>query len=928
MKSFQWIRSAFNLYPEEIKKTGHFGLLAFLWSFGASCSVTLFDGLFLETLGPKKLPEAYAVIALCLISISILLFKGLKVMSLKSLFRCVLIGTILIYAAGILLIRFWPSQNDLWVFALKVFAAVGYAALSITFWSFIDEYYDLQDAKRIYTLVMAAVFTGAIASGSVISFCVEHIGTTGLMICMKIAFITAHFVLVMICKKHAAVHDELEEISSASKNKNGFKEVVKQMIKSPYVFALVAVNMFAQLLWNVTEFNYMSSFTYQFDGKPTYELIEFLGSVKAWISLANVTFMLFLYSRMVRKLGLNNSALVPCGCFLALYAAWQWHASFAMAILGIIAVEGILFTIEDNNFNLLLNITSDKIKRPLRIFIEAFVEPASILIAAGLLSIEVSAIIIGGLLAFLGTLSAFVLKKGYRPAILENLKSKAIRFDKTVEARLGKLSRKEKKRQVEHLLKSETPPEILAELLIHLGSDHDFLKLIDTSAYLNTTALKKVISTLDKASWKNRDLFFKACEKLLEKIPENDSSLKPTLLLLLADARYIEPDEAIKLLEDPNPRIQAAAILALDHAGHSLALDKAYEQRTFALFCLQKLLSSKDPETLSMGLFIQAQMKYESDIKLLLPYLEHKDNRVQIAAARSINALIHKEHAEFAPSILKALGKAASLALRLEIISILEVILDPNPDFISAFAKTTERFGPKEKRAVAIAIQKSDVEEEMLLPLLQDEHKELGPRLILARAYSYKWPKAFRKALKSIVVPEIHRASIYFYSAHVSRNEPLSEALLGSFNRTIDFVIHLLALGGSVEDSDLITHALRSESERVHSHALETIEKTCEAKIFRLLEPLIDDRPIDEKLKRLESRLPDALVEGSKGTLDYLEASSFVSDRLIALHEKVRTKKLKPSKMLQSLRSEDQKNPLFQHFVCEVQSQGNVHESH
>jgi len=922
MKRIQFLKSAFSLYPDEIKKTLHFGWLGFLWSAAGACAVTLFDGLFLETVGPKHLPGAYGYIAIGLITSSFFLFKGLKVLSLKGLLRSVIWTNFSLYALALVLIYTMPGFNSAWFYGYKVISTIGYASLSITFWSFVDEYYDLQDAKRIYTLIMAAEFAGAIFSGALISLSIDWIQSGGVVFATLTLLALCQVILQIITKKYSPVHDDLEEVISLAKKSLGFKSLAKRILKSPYVLSLIGVNIGAQLLWNVTEFNYMTSFTEHFHGESSYELIEFLGSTKAWISLGNMLFMLFAYSRMIRRVGLNNSALVPYLLFFGLYAFWISAPSFALAIFGIIAVEGVLFTIEDNNFNLFLNITTDKIKRPLRIFIEAFVEPATILAASGLLSIDISSIYMGLFVSLFAVAVAWALRRSYRPAILKNLQERAIRFDRPTTSYLSQLGKKERKRQAS-LLALRYPPSLsAAKLLLAIGSERDFAAFLDRCDTLSPKELEQIISQFNTYNWTDRGLFISACEHFLKQYNSIDIKgadgldLISALLLILSEAGKVDESMALTLLEHADFRLQAAGILSLEHAGAAKKLKEAYEKRTLAIYSLQQLLSSHCPDALAMGLYVQSRMDYESDIKLLFPFLDHPQPAVQLAAADSLSQLLTDEHSEFIPQLFEALERLRLPKVRLKLLQAVKKLVQK--EHIIPLARLSARLTPIEKRACVDALAQAQSSFERYIDALKDLRLDLEARLVLAKAAFKRSPRRFRKALYAIALPEIERCSAYYVLQNSSENPHLAAAIRATFHHTRDYLIHLLAVGGSLEDSDLIIHGLRSSSEKVHSHCVETVEKTCERKLFRLIEPLIDDRPSSEKMRKIRAKLPKELSTDTKGMIEYMYKSSFQSDRLIALYEIALSRPEQLDKYINNLPESDRNSKLTEHLIQEL----------
>lgn len=904
----EYLRRALRLYPEEVSKTLQFAFLSFLWSFAASGSVTFFDGLFLEVVGANWLPRAYGFVSLSLMVVSLLLFKGLQKVSLAHLSLAVQSAVGGTFLLGFGLITLASSQTFFWLFGLKVFATVSYAALSITYWSFIDQYYDLQDAKRIYTLVMAALFLGAIASGTYISELSATLGIHGMLFSFIGAIAAAAWLTHRINQRERPVHDELEELPGA--RSYALSSWVAQITGSAFALFLIANNILAQLLWNVSEFNYLSSFSATFALQPTYELTAFLGKIKAWISTGNVVFMLFFYSRLIHRIGLNRAVIIPYLLFAALYVVWISSPSFAIAIAGIIAVEGALFTIEDNNFNLLLGIIPAKVKRSLRVFIEAFVEPLGILIAAGLLTFESKAIFIGLVIAFLSVAVAWGLHNSYTWAILDNLRSKSLGLTRKASEILRSISKRERRALLGQASRGELPPLFGLQACLACGSleaARGLLSHFPKYSEADQSSLLELLLSLDLTE--KQPLLAALCKLAKE-------HTHPQLQILLALGDRLKESDALILIERPDPRLQAAGIIALDKACGSRALDEAYTLRSMAAFALQRLLSSSDPHAVSMGLLAQGYMKHQDDLDLLIPYLKESAPAVQLAAAQSIHRLIDPANIKTTKLLIEALSTAQTQEVRLELILAIQKALESK--LALPFARVAMRLSPLEKRAAISALSSGSVSIDTLLELTANTNLDHRARLLCGKALAKLGVKQLRRNLRGIIIPEIKRAQAYFWHAHQIKQTDdhdlrlVAECMEGSFHHLIDFVIGLLAASGSIEESELITHSLRSHNEKTHSHGVETVEKTCDKKIFRLLEPLIDDRPNPDKVRRL----PSLAHEGVEAILQRLESSSLPVDRLISWHTRAKLKIGDWRALTGAMRKTD--DPLFNHFISEL----------
>ena len=175
--------------------------------------------------------------------------------------------------------------------------------------------------------------------------------------------------------------------------------------------------------------------------------------------------------------------------------------------------------------------------------------------------------------------------------------------------------------------------------------------------------------------------------------------------------------------------------------------------------------------------------------------------------------------------------------------------------------------------------------------------------------------------LLEIVQQEIMRAYFCFYHAHTIQQQYLEhdlsiliETLLSAFNSIIDFIIHLLGISGAIDDVELLVSSLHSSNQKIHSHAVETIEKTCNPKIFHLLEPLIDDRPVEEKIDFYSRKKQKK--HSLREVLDILEVSSSLAKHIIAASLKAQ---LNVPNWQKSLRQQMKNgNEIFQHFAYEL----------
>ncbi|HEY4255330.1 MAG TPA: hypothetical protein VGM34_03175, partial [Chlamydiales bacterium] len=170
---------------------------------------------------------------------------------------------------------------------------------------------------------------------------------------------------------------------------------------------------------------------------------------------------------------------------------------------------------------------------------------------------------------------------------------------------------------------------------------------------------------------------------------------------------------------------------------------------------------------------------------------------------------------------------------------------------------------------------------------------------------------------------ELKRAYFYFYFGHtIQKNYPLYDlellqsALLSGYQSVIDFVIHLLGAAGSLEDPSLLVRALHSKNAKVHSHAVESLERTCDVRIFRLIAPLIDDLPLAEKMKACLQWQGDFPKLTLSELLAKLERSPTLFDKIVAT--KLKAQLQMPGWRQQLRKSMKKADPTFHQFAYEL----------
>ncbi len=396
------IQFSLSIQPGEETRVLYFIRLSFFWAFATTCIETLADGLFLKNVGSLTLPKFYLYSSLGTIGISSFILYALKTAnSFKILKTVMLLGSFLSLVSIVLLSIYPPPW--FWL-ALKIFSRMFFSIFLASAWTFIDQYHDSNQAKRIYSLYSSAYFLGIVTSGTAINLLLELLGYPSL-------FLLAFFFILFSLREATKIQlyipkKEIDIPASFS--------ISGSLVKSPFTLFLITLSLLIQFMLTVTECNYLSGFERSIHTFTAEYLSEFLGKCRAWISFANIVISAFFYRPLLNRFGIKNVILITPIFFLIVYSGWIVHDSLFFAILGLIAVDSILFTFEDNSFNLLTKEVPDGLRARVRIINDAFFEPIGMLVGASfLLGIQKHGLYLGFIFSFIALGICLILRTSY-----------------------------------------------------------------------------------------------------------------------------------------------------------------------------------------------------------------------------------------------------------------------------------------------------------------------------------------------------------------------------------------------------------------------------------------------------------------------------------------------------------------------------------
>lgn len=849
------LHKIFNIYQGEEKNAFLFACLGFLWALGVTAGLKFSDALFLIHVGASSLPTVYALTACIMIVMAAFLLLAFNTFSAHRIFITVLMVGASFYSCAYVCLsyRVGIDSHILW-FALRIFGSLFFAIIVTCFWTFVDQYYHHQDAKRLYSLFSSSIFLGVATTGMIMRSALIDFQQVTLFIVILL-MITAYWISTIRKTAKKIYDDSIPEVGS-EQGDHTFRSIVRSVLSSKFTLLLMASNFLIFVLMVITEYSYMSSFGRHFDpitttqngGEEKASLTLFLGQSLAVVSVLNLILGLFVYSRLVRRFGVNTLVMCTPIVLIIAFLGWSWNETLLFPLIGFFVVEGMLYVFDDSNFTLLLNAVPSKLKYKIRLAIESFFEPIGMLISSLLISfVPTDSIKLGLILASAALTIAILMRKRYLKAIYINLSENSIRFHTSIRHWFMGMSAKDQKASERRLLailhRGDEQSQILAiDGLLGFKDRSILQKLLKIVESLNPTLKAQCIQKITCSAFASDDLVKEQMQSWMK--DTQNSHLKSLLYFYLAKQELLPLDQASQWVESENLTLKAASLISLKKA----AIDDAMISNKIA-----HLLQSQLEEEICMGITILSLEATAQNVELLLPFIKHSSIKVARNAASAISQIVDQRSAMHTSYFLEELARTSDSELRQSFIQILGKI--GNASHASEMILCSLHFRPNERRLTESVIASYGLDTvPILLAIAKDISRHDRCRVLAGRILGRLDLAKLRQHLYEIVSTEIERAYFYFYHHHsIQADYPeldltmLKDALLSGFYSVQDFIIQLLGVAGESEDCELLSRSLRSPNPKIRSHVLETLEKDCEPHIFRLLLPLIADLPHSEK---------------------------------------------------------------------------------
>lgn len=872
--STDWLGRVFRVHRNEWAKVLSFTVLGALLQAGIAIGIAVSDSIFLSRVGSEKLPYVFMLLPLVMLlfipvyNTWISRFGIDRVFSVSML--AVSMGSVIFFLLFMLEVDSLSGTAGLvLLFFVKIWPFAIFLALSTLFWIVIEGYFDILDAKRLYSFFNGGLATGAALGGSFVSAFSEKIGVGSMFLAWAVLGLLCLPIAKTVQKKWKRFEDTADNETSTGV-RSQIALVAGAIKSSRYVLVLNLSIMALFLATTLAEYHYMDIFS---KNRSEQELAALFGILYSVANVFNLLINFLVFNRVVGFLGVRNIALIQPLVYCGVFVWLMIDRSFDAAVFAFFAYQGFMTAIELNNANFIFNAVSSDVRRQVRSFAEGIGDPAATALAGIILFVTLGAssdstvTIIGLIVSVVYLIFVFFLRAGYRKSLLESLKRDWLDFSRKPQESLVNIS-------LEEVSTELSKADLLNKVL-----------LLETLVQANPKiAVTKLLACLDNSSFEEQRHLDSVLERLLK---ANDADVMQEVIVWFHQQERKLDDSIYETLA-ANGILMPASCSGRKISTLVSGLVSRKPEDNAAAFSDIHDMSLGSNENLEAALRAVGLAGNNKHAWWAASFCSHPDENIRIRAAEAVALLAKKGDGSLAKMIFPLLER--SEMERMKALIALDKIGDTG--MISGLLEASRKLSPQERRLVAGIVSTIGIHSvPTLVMTLNNQTYSSTVRGIAARALAKVAWAQFEPVAQQLIQSEIFSAyqAVMWQAAVAQLDEDevarrvLSLCRKTEINDRITFVLELLALSGRVGNVDLVSASLQSSNSRQRANAIESLEQDMPRSVFRKLLPLIDNRDDQERLAAAK-RLYGISIPHANKIIGAATESREVLSRAAALH--------------------------------------------
>jgi hypothetical protein len=832
-------RKILRVYPEEMKLLAWVTLIQLIMRISSILINNYAQTAFLKRFGVEYLPAIFLIEAFA----TFFLATGVGALMERHGSVRVFTGLFLFFALSMGMIRWMIPFGFVMIYpVLYILKSQVVEILPILYWDILSDLFTTQQSKRLYTLITAGGVLGTTLGSVLTGPIARRVGIDNVLLIFVVGMVIAALLNQLTERVVGVPIESREDGAKKAKSRKPFRESIAEVIAAVKESALLRYMVIITAIPNIL----LPWMTYQFnvamDNYYASEqgVLSFLGLFRGISNGAMFVILLF-SGRLISRWGVGTSLLFhPCN-YLISFAAIFFRFDLITAVYARFTTETLKTTLNNPARAILFNFLPPNMRGMIRVFLRGTVVRASDFAGSGFLMLTRGIIeprilsIVAAPLALIWIWTSVKLKRQYPSLLAASLARPGIDLTHFEDDDFGTWISDQKSLQtVVEGLKDSHPQTCLAcaEILAKAAPKGWASWIVEVLPEKDPATQKVLLDFLRPEDSPDVMHLLVAMAR---------SASPPLLALLLSTLRRLDAGTALPLMKEmsghPDPDVLVESV-------SGLLLSNDPEGQSLGRQILDKCLEG-DENSVQTAAEIVARTGHVTYTQMALGWMDHPRSERRAAAIRGLLLMEPPDTPGLARTGLRDPAPIVRRATAEGILGLgekapIEWLTDLLSHEDAAIRGQTVKAIRQRERSIPKA----------LFPLLASPSRTARTEaLAILREIEAPFTELAGFIRQQLETPYRHLSLMRAVKSHEGRAFRLLERHLMETNVEIQEVV-LRVLGHSKfpQHMGVILKALYSGDRRSMDNAVEFLETSLPDDLRKMLIPLLEERPLEEKL--------------------------------------------------------------------------------
>jgi len=293
------LASRFELPEERMSRFGLFVAMAIIQYAANALARSCSEALFLAHAGPSALPLYLVIVGITAVPVAGWMSGLIDRRPKAKLFQVSLLLAVVI-AAGLRALAF-ADVTPVW-YVILIGVVLVEMLLNIQFWVLVSDYFTSLEQKRLIAALTVALAAGSTLGGGMANVLVKLVAAPNLLIIFPVLYIGVFFLMRRLERTERPFEAAAGEAGDSLGASLG--SLPKLMMEYPIISLLALVGFLDVFFGAVGSFLSYTIYTQSFPDEQ--RLTEFLGTLKAVLSVLQVLFVTFVTRPLIQKFGVGR----------------------------------------------------------------------------------------------------------------------------------------------------------------------------------------------------------------------------------------------------------------------------------------------------------------------------------------------------------------------------------------------------------------------------------------------------------------------------------------------------------------------------------------------------------------------------------------------------------------------------------------------